>query len=378
MAEGRPVLRTPRPGRRLLIGVLAAVAMLLVAALVASRVTLNYFVLSPGDAEPVAPLITVPADRAHHVHGSVLLTDVYEAQVTALSYLPDRWSSDDQLIPTDELVPTGIPVSELTAQGFLEMVQAKDDAEVAALRRLGFAVPEHNAGVVVEGVTSGTPALAALQVADVLTGVDGRPTPTLCSFVAALGAMRPGEPTRLEVQENRFSASGTLLHGAVVTKTVRLIKRPAGIPGGQGCTGYRSQGGFLGVVVATQQDFTYPFPIRIDTADIGGPSAGLAMTLGLINTLSGGRLTGGRVVAATGTIDPRGDVGDVGGVAQKTIAVERAGASVFFVPDPELAVARAKATPGLRVYAVSSLSQALADLQRLGGHVPPPPTKPAS
>ena len=74
-------------------------------------------------------------------------------------------------------------------------------------------------------------------------------------------------------------------------------------------------------------------------------------------------------MAATGTIDPDGTVGDVGGVEQKTVAVERAGASVFLVPVAELATARAKATPGLKVIAVSSLHQALMDLQHLGGRL---------
>ncbi len=87
------------------------------------------------------------------------------------------------------------------------------------------------------------------------------------------------------------------------------------------------------------------------TQDIGGPSAGLAMTLGIIDKLSSGRLTGNRIVAATGTIDQYGNVGDVGGVAEKTIAVERAGATIFFVPSVELGDRRVQgdsATPRLR------------------------------
>jgi PDZ domain-containing protein len=97
------------------------------------------------------------------------------------------------------------------------------------------------------------------------------------------------------------------------------------------------------------------------------------MTLGIIDKLSSGRLTGGRIVAATGTIDQYGNVGDVGGVAEKTIAVERAGATVFFVPSVELKTAESKATPQLHVYAVSTLNQVLRILERLGGHVPTKP-----
>ena len=90
----------------------------------------------------------------------------------------------------------------------------------------------------------------------------------------------------------------------------------------------------IGIVeMGTQPEYDFPFPIKINSDEIGGPSAGLAWTLGIINTLSGGHLTGGLTIAASGTIRPDGSVGDVGGVEQKTVAVERAGATVFFVPD---------------------------------------------
>jgi PDZ domain-containing protein len=94
------------------------------------------------------------------------------------------------------------------------------------------------------------------------------------------------------------------------------------------------------------------------------------MTLGVIDTLSGGNLTGSRTVAATGTMDDQGNVGDVGGVAQKTIAVEQSGATVFLVPPQEYKAALSKKTPGLQIYAVSTLNQALNVLAAHGGHVP--------
>ena len=96
------------------------------------------------------------------------------------------------------------------------------------------------------------------------------------------------------------------------------------------------------------------------------------MTLGIMDKLTSGRLTGNRIVAATGEIDEHGNVSAVGGVAEKTIAVEDAGASVFFVPlgDGNLAAAKSKATPQLHVYGVRNVSQVLRILERLGGRVP--------
>ena len=98
------------------------------------------------------------------------------------------------------------------------------------------------------------------------------------------------------------------------------------------------------------------------------------MTLGVMDALTNGSLTGGRTVAATGTIDAQGDVGDVGGVPQKTVAVENAGASLFLVPPQEYQAARSKQRSGLQIYPVSTLNQALAVLAQHGGKVPPAPS----
>ena len=94
---------------------------------------------------------------------------------------------------------------------------------------------------------------------------------------------------------------------------------------------------------------------------------------GVVNVLSNGKLTGGHRVAATGTISLNGAVGDVGGVAQKAVAVRRAGAQVFLVPPQELKAAQSEAGPNLRVLPVSTLGQALRDLARLGGTIPNKP-----
>jgi Lon-like protease len=157
--------------------------------------------------------------------------------------------------------------------------------------------------------------------------------------------------------------------GPTVQRKITLGTPPKGLVD-TGCGPATKATAYLGIETAQQIDWDFPVKVSVHTADIGGPSAGLAMTLGIIDKLSGGDLTGKRTVAATGTIDAQGDVGDVGGVAQKTIAVERAGATVFFVPPQEYSAAMSKDTPQLHVYAVSSLDQALQILKRLGGTIP--------
>jgi PDZ domain-containing protein len=349
------------------------VVVLAILVIVASRIQLGYYAFSPGNAQPVGPLVHVPPGRAHRAPGKILLTDVFVSQVTLLDLLPDWLSSDTQLVPSAEVLGPYTPPSQLTDQGYVEMAQSQQAAKAAAFRRLGYTVPERDVGVLVFSVQPGSPAAPVLSVGQIITAVDGHPTPSTCPFEAALRQFAPGDTAHLTVEQSVINSTGVVESGRTTQVAVRL-GRPRGASTPSGCPGVTGPPTvYLGVQIETQQDFTYPFPVSVNTAGIGGPSAGLAMTLGIIDKLSAGSLTDGRTVAATGTIDAEGDVGDVGGVAQKTVAVERAGATVFFVPPPEYKVARSAADASLHVYSVSSLDQVLAILRRLGGSVPPPP-----
>ncbi len=357
---------------------MVVVLVLVVAGVVADRVDLNYYVLTPGVAQPVAPLVKVPKDRAHRMHGNVYLTDVYITQVSALSYLFDKLRGDAQMLPAATVLGPATPASQLVAQGYLEMAQSQSAAKVAALTRLGYHVHAHDTGVVVLSVVPRSPASKRLAVGQIVTAVNGRATPDACTFARALAARRPGAPVQLTVEHSHVTARAEVVPGPSAVETFRLERWPSSVPRPPrtpACpgTGWRGQG-FLGVETETQQSFTLPFPVTLRTTSIGGPSAGLAMTLGIIDTLSNGDLTGGEDIAATGTISPTGAIGEVGGIPEKTVAVERAGATVFFVPSAQLSTATSNATPSLKVYGVDTLAQVLADLRRLGGSVPPTPT----
>ena len=107
-----------------------------------------------------------------------------------------------------------------------------------------------------------------------------------------------------------------------------------------------------------------PFPVRIDTGDLGGPSAGLAFTLEIYDSLTGRRLSRGRRVAVTGTIDASGNVGEIGGARGKTIGARRAGFDLMIVPIANLAEARANAGRQLKVVGVRTFADALAALRK--------------
>jgi len=102
-----------------------------------------------------------------------------------------------------------------------------------------------------------------------------------------------------------------------------------------------------------------PVEVNIDSGSIGGPSAGLALTLGVIDLLTPGELTGERKVAATGTMSFDGSVGAIGEVDQKAVAAERAGVDLFLVPVPNLGEALEHVSGDMRVMGVETLHEAL-------------------
>ncbi|MFH8370318.1 PDZ domain-containing protein [Streptomyces sp. NPDC018031] len=117
--------------------------------------------------------------------------------------------------------------------------------------------------------------------------------------------------------------------------------------------------------------------IRLRLAKVGGPSAGLLFSLGIIDKLDGdgrgGDLTGGQTISGTGTIEPDGTVGPVGGVPLKTLAAKRDGATVFLVPRDECSEAEANRPEGLRLIPVTELKDAVSSLRALSsgkGKVP--------
>lgn len=324
--------------------------------------------LSLPNGTPCARL-DVPAGLAHPIKGGLLMVDVYVGPATPLDYLRSKLGAIGALEEGTQLVPRhavlgSTPQSQLGCQDTQQMQGSTSSAAVVAVRRLGYTVNQNDLGAQLYQIQPGSAAAASgLQCGDVVTSIAGKPVHTASDLVGILHAYKPGD--QVVMTADRTDSQG---HKKTVTATARLTGTPriANQPA-------NPRKPFLGVVAQDDTTFSFPFGVNIDVGDIGGPSAGLALTLGLLDVLSSGQLTGGHMVAATGTIAVDGTVGDVGGVAQKAVAVRRAGAQVFFVPKDELTAARSHAG-AMKVFAVSTLQEALNDLESLGGHVPPPPS----
>ena len=338
----------------------------------------DIYALTPGTTTDVASIVHVEGLATDAHRDRISLVDVYLESLSELQYLYLKFfGSHREFVGADQLLDPGIPQSQLIAQGYLEMSDSQEAAKVAALRALGWRVPATPTGAVVVGVISSTPAArAGLEVSDEITALDGHPVTSQCSLQSALFPVRAGTKVTLRVRPGRFTKAGVLSYGALTTVTLTTASSPdrgalTGCP-----HELRAGPSWLGIEGEDGVHYALPGQITLDTANIGGPSAGLAMTLTLIDALSKGSLTGGHAIATTGTISPDGAVGPIGGVAEKAVAVENAGLHYFFVPRANYAAARAAAGPRLHVIAVATLAQVLTDLRTIGGAAPVPLTSP--
>ena len=113
--------------------------MVVVAGWIAARVSVNYYVITPGDATPVSQYIEVPPQDNHPLTGKILLTDVFVTQLNALSYLQYRYfDSNSEIISGPDLLGPTPNESQYLDQGYLQMAQAQSYATAAALSHLGY------------------------------------------------------------------------------------------------------------------------------------------------------------------------------------------------------------------------------------------------
>ena len=354
--EPGPSGSSPPPRRRPWAGriVIGVVLVLIVGVIASNFVNLPYYAIAPGSARRVDDLVQVSdASKAYKHQGEVLFTTVSLYRVKPFDAIESWFDHDIDLVPEKQILGSAKP-SELNQINLQEMTDSKEVAVAVALRRMG--VKEQGSGTAITSVGEKVPASGHLAKGDVITAIDGRPTPLSQDAVDVIRSHKPGEMSELTVQDST---------GKARTEAIQYGENP------------ETHVAYLGVTLTTKDDhFDLPYTVKIDSGQVGGPSAGLAFTLEVIDTLTPGDLTGGRKVAVTGTISSDGTVGEVGGVPQKTAAVRKAGAKYFLVPAAEYDQAKKRAGNSVTVIPVATLEQALSALHNLGGDTtalgPPP------
>jgi PDZ domain-containing protein len=321
------------------------------------------YALVPADATAVAPRIAFDAVERHRADGDILFVTVREPAITVL----DWFVADDEpsVVPRSDEDKFGVQTAEQKREVNLVMMRtAKQNAEYVALDYLGYPAEILEGEIIVgqllcfEANEDGSeciksvPADDVLDPGDQLLELDGVELTLLEDLEAALKGHAPGD--EVEVVFER-PGEGEL------SGEIELIESPT--------EEERTIVGFSPFDTATAE---LPFEVSIDSGEIGGPSAGLAFTLTLIDELTPGELTGGRNVAVTGTIDINGNVGAIGGLASKTSAVRQMGADIFIVPvaqgEEDIAKARLVAGDEVEIVPVATLEEAVEALAARGGN----------
>lgn len=256
-------------------------------------------------------IIEVSGHDVYRDDGQLRMTTVYVSQPLPkgsnnLFELMYDWVSDeDAVYPYDAVYREDETVEQNREEGAAEMTSSQDAATAAALEELGYDVT-HPAVV---GVVPDAPADGELENGDVILEVDDTEVADTAAVAEAVAAAPEGEPVDFLVlrDDQRIEVP--------VTPEVADGRPQVGIQ--------------LGTVVTP--DLPVDVTINIDQG-IGGPSAGLMFSLGIYDTLTPGSLTGGQVVAGTGTLDATGTVGPIGGIQQKIVGARDAGAQLFLVP----------------------------------------------
>jgi PDZ domain-containing protein len=311
-----------------------------IASLVASFVQLPYYTIAPGDALDVNHLVTVHGARQYPPKGALMLLFVRErSRINAWRWIQASLDSEIDLVKQRQFAGNADP-AELDAQAVADMANSQNAAKYVALRRLGYKVViEHRVSVL--AVIRDRPAAGVLQPGDIILTIDGKSVTTPEALTGAMKARHAGDRVSI----------GYLRSGRRYVASIRTGADPQGHA-------------VIGIYLA--QPLKFPIDVRINTSDIGGPSAGLAMTLSILDDLTPGNLTGGKRVAVTGEIASNGHVLEVGGVGQKAVAARHRGAQLFIVPMAEVAEARKRAG-SVPVVGVRTLDDALRALRAAGG-----------
>ena len=283
--------------------------------------TSPYFLITPGGTYDIGSRLRIP-DEQRRPMGRMAFTAVYEQEASWAEVARARSSARPKSFPPSTIRPPGTTQEQVNQTNKRLIDESKPIAAVVAPARRRLPgrtsparAPKSKASsracpptACCRSATSSSPSTA--QPIDTTNALDRQHPPP--------PARRPGHPDR---PARRPAA-----------RTCRSARRSSPTEPGRP---------IVGVTISTYLfDVRMPFPVDIESDNVGGPSAGFMFALGILDAVTDGDLTRGYYVVGTGTIAADGTVGAVGGAAEKALAAEQDGAQLFLVPQDDYDEAR--------------------------------------
>jgi PDZ domain-containing protein len=326
------------PGRLLVLGLI-----LIVVVGGAYVVPSNEYIFLPDPAHPVAPLVDVKGGHTP-AKGGVYFVDVIVRKASILEKLFGGLHDGATLYPASAVNPPGTNDTQRRRIDLEDMANSQQIAALVAEKAAGKDVVFRQVGARVEDVGDGFPAAGKLEPDDVIVDVDGKRTKTPEAVIARVTKHHVGDTVAFTVDRG----------GSGVVERIKTTADPL-----------HKTRPFVGVsLVPAVHIIRLPVPVHINAGGVGGPSAGLAFALDILQEL-GHDVVHGKKIAATGEIFPDGSIGPIGGIEQKTIGARHTGVDAFLVPAGENATDARKAAHGLRIIPVETFQQALHALATL-------------
>jgi Lon-like protease len=325
--------------------VLIGAVLVTVLTILVAQARVPYVELGPGptydtvglDENGKEVIVVTGAETAKSAGQLRFVTVSVQSRLSLIEAIVGWWNDEDAVVPRELIFPPGQTQEQVEQQNAEDFDNSQSAAQAAALTELGYTTT-----IKVKAVAPDKPAAAVLKPGDVITSVDGTKIDSGAKLVESIQAKPAGSELSLGITRGGRP------------QTVKV-------------TTYADDDGVQRIGIEPEVTSSAPFTLSIPIENVGGPSAGLMLALGIIDKLKPEDLTGGKIIAGTGTIDPAGAVGPIGGVPQKLVGAIAAGATYFLTPKDNCAEAVANAQPGLTLVQVATLDEALAALGQIRG-----------
>jgi PDZ domain-containing protein len=293
--------------RKIFVGTSIVITLMMIAGVFFS---LPYYVSKPGIAKELAPIIQVKGGSEGK--GSFMLTTVRMGRANIYSYMEAKLFDYVELYPLEAILHETETQEEYNARQLHMMAGSKLNAIEVAYKKAGYPVEYEYKGVYVVQVVPDMPAEGKLQSGDRIIKVDGQKFASSENFIDYVGKKKAGDQIELSVIRKDKTKTEKI--------TVQPFKEDPKKVG-------------IGISLVDDKEIIVNPKVTVKTDEIGGPSAGLMFSLEIYDQLMEEDFTKGYRIAGTGTIDSEGTVGPIGGIDQKIVAADKAGAEIFFAPN---------------------------------------------
>ncbi len=288
---------------------LRVIGVLIVIGSIQGYLAQNYLIIGPGPVQELQEMVTVETGKKD-AKGMFLLTAVTSSPASIPLWIMALASPDRDIVKRAQEIPKGMDIERYISIMESLMQESQVVAGAVALERMGFSVRVETV-VRIEAVLANSPAKDMLKQGDIILAVDDGRVVTADEAVKVIRQRPPGSEVLLTV-----SRQGKIKRLQVGTGPHPEDRTRAAV----------------GILVSSSLTYDLPLNIEIDSRNVKGSSAGLMFALEILNQLDPADLTGGQVIAGTGTIGLDGTIGPIAGIRQKLVAAERGGAGYFLVP----------------------------------------------